>query len=306
MKNKHIAVVVTYNRYQLLSCAVTALACQTRSLDRIIIVDNASSDGTCQRLRDDGFLDRENVELLALSENSGGAGGFRSGLERAIACGAEWIWMMDDDALPEANAFSELMNLAVDSGNIYGSLAIHGDETSWPTNVIDPRLGVVRRVEDIPISAEVEIIPFLGFLVHRNLVERIGFPDAGFFIAADDAEYCIRASRAGARMIVAGRSHIKHPQANISTLRFFSREIIYLSLPAWKRYYDTRNRLLIARKYHGVKLFTQTVPGSFLRLFVALMKEPKKIAQAQAFFAGLIDGLRGAKGRRHEKWGIKP
>lgn len=79
---------------------------------------------------------------------------------------------------------------------------------------------------------------------------------------------------------------------------------VYLQLPPWKRYYDTRNRLLIARKYHGYRLVTHTLPGSLVRLVFALWYEPHKLAQFWAFAAGLFDGLMGIKGKRHIWWRI--
>lgn len=299
-------VMVTFNRVALLKKSLVAQASQTLEIAKILVVDNASTDGTREMLAEAGWLNRRDVELLALPENTGGAGGFAAGLKHVIDSGAEWAWMMDDDAEPQPDALAELMKIATDPGNIYGSLAVAGDETAWEITLLDPGTGKTQRVIDIPDQADVEMLPLLGLLVHRDLVARIGFPDASFFIAGDDAEYCIRARRAGARVIVAGRSRINHPKAVAQHLSIFGKKMTYLSLPPWKRYYDTRNRLLIARKHYGVRLFTQTIPGSLIRFIAALLKEPKKLMQAYAFFAGFIDGLLGIKGRRHEKWRINP
>jgi GT2 family glycosyltransferase len=142
-------------------------------------------------------------------------------------------------------------------------------------------------------------------MIHRSLVGKIGLPDSGFFIAADDIEYCMRAERAGARIIIAGRSHIEHPKSDRYTAKVLGRSLICLRLAPWKRYYDTRNRLLIARKYYGLRLLTQTVPGSCVRLFAALRYEPRKAAQFWAWCCGMFDGLLGIKGKRHERWGIR-
>ena len=285
---------------------LAGVANQTCKPDRILVVDNASTDGTRELLQSEGWLSRSDVELHALSHNTGGAGGFSDGMEYAIDTGSEWVWMMDDDAEPHPEALAELMRVATDPTCVYGSLAVSGQETSWLTTVLDPPLGEISRVDDVPECAVVQSLPFLGFLIHRSLVERIGLPDAGFFIAADDVEYCVRAQQAGARIIIAGKSRIEHPKSHPVHLSFFGHQVVFLSLPPWKRYYDTRNRLLIARQYYGVRLFTQTIPGSFFRLFAALVKEPRKLAQLHAFTSGFIDGVLGIKGKRHEKWGIRP
>ncbi len=298
------SIVVTYDRLSLLRKALAAHAAQTLQPSRLLIVDNASTDGTREMLASEGWLDRPGIELLALPENTGGAGGFAAGLAHAIDNGAEWVWMMDDDAEPHPDALEELMRAASDPMQVYGSLAVCGGETSWLTTVLDPPLGEVDRPDDVPACAQVQSLPFLGFLIHRDLVARIGLPDAGYFIAADDVEYCVRAQRAGARVMMAGNSRIEHPMSRPYKVRVLGRTLTCLALPPWKRYYDTRNRLLIARKHYGLRLFTQTVPGSLVRLAATLLQEPHKLAQLHAFAAGFIDGLLGIKGKRHAWWRI--
>jgi GT2 family glycosyltransferase len=299
------AIIVSYNRLSLLRKALAAHAEQTSQPTRLLIVDNASTDGTREMLAAEGWLDRPGVELLALPENTGGAGGFAAGMKHAFDNGAQWVWMMDDDAEPHPDALAELMRVAADPMQIYGSLAVCGDETSWLTTVLDPPLGEVDQSDDVPACAEVQSLPFLGFLVHRDLVARIGLPDASYFIAADDVEYCVRAQRAGAKVMMAGKSHIEHPKSRPTSIDILGKTVVFLSLPPWKRYYDTRNRLLIARRHYGSRLFTQTIPGSLVRLVAAMRQEPRKLTQLHAFAAGFIDGLLGIKGKRHAFWRIQ-
>jgi GT2 family glycosyltransferase len=297
------AVVVTFNRKELLQKCLESITGQSCGPDRILVVNNASTDGTTGMLNEHGWLER-GIELLTLTKNAGGAGGFAAGIREAIEDGADWIWMMDDDAEPHPTALAELMKVANNPRNVYGSLATKGTDTSWTTTLLDPNQHVVDNVADVPDSARVQSLPFLGFMIHRELVQEIGLPDAGYFIAADDIEYCLRAERAGAQLIIAGQSRIEHPKSDRYEANRPGRRLICLRLPPWKRYYDTRNRMLIARKYYGVRMLTQTIPGSFVRLYAALRYEPRKLAQLWAFCAGMFDGLLGFKGRRHAKWGI--
>jgi GT2 family glycosyltransferase len=236
--------------------------------------------------------------------NSGGAGGFSDGLGTALDHGADWIWMMDDDAAPHPDALAELLAIADDTSCIYGSTAVNGVHTSWTTTLLGPPARSTDLAADVPAKARVESLPFLGFMIHRKLAERIGLPDAGFFIAADDIEYCLRARDAGAKIYIAGKSHIEHPRTERRVVRILGREMAYLSLPPWKRYYDTRNRLLIARRYHGPRLLTQAIPGTILRICIALAIGPRRLAQLAAGVAGLVDGLLGIKGIRHRWWRI--
>jgi GT2 family glycosyltransferase len=299
------AVVVTYNRKSLLERCLSGISVQTLPLDAVLVVDNASTDGTQAWLEQWLPQRLPQARLIPLQQNRGGAGGFSEGLRLAIENGADWVWMMDDDAEPHPDALEELMKVATSPENIYGSLAIAGGETSWLTTLLGDTPVITSNVSEIPAAAKVQMLPFLGFMIHRDVVEKIGLPDPDFFIAADDMEYCVRAQNAGVQIIVSGKSHIEHPKSHPYAIRLPGYTLTALELPPWKRYYDTRNRLLIARKHYGIKLFTQTIPGSFVRLFAALVKEPRKLAQLHAFVAGMFDGLLGIKGKRHETWGIK-
>ena len=299
-------VVVTFNRSNLLRRCLSAIACQTQAPDRVLVVDNASTDDTREWLCSWLPTNLPQGRLIALNENLGGAGGFAAGIENALKTDCSWVWMMDDDAEPHHSALAELMKVAHNPCNIYGSLAVSGDDTSWTTTLLGKSQRIVDKAADVPERWRVQSLPFLGFLIHRDLVSQIGLPDAGYFIAADDIEYCMRAEHAGAEIIIAGKSRIEHPKSDRYIARMPGRKLICLNLPPWKRYYDTRNRLLIARKYYGIKLITHTIPGSLIRLLAALIYEPRKLSQLWAFTAGFVDGLLGLKGKRHEKWGVGP
>src|SRR3954466_11680448 len=90
------AVVVTYNRRNLLARCLDHLERQSHPPDRILVVDNASTDGTAELL-----AARDGIEVMRMRENRGGAGGFERGLEHAYAGGYEWIWLLDDDTFAD-------------------------------------------------------------------------------------------------------------------------------------------------------------------------------------------------------------
>jgi GT2 family glycosyltransferase len=301
------AVVVTYNRKVLLARCLQALAAQTRRPDVIVLVDNCSTDGTREMLAEAGWLDRYDLALLSLPDNTGGAGGFAAGISHAAAMGVDWIWVMDDDAVPHPDALEALLAIPLDPANLYGSVAVSGEQLSWPMLPIDPPgADRIHLSSQLPDLTDVLFIPFLGLMVSPGMVEAIGVPDAGFFIAVDDVDYCLRARARGARILLAGRSHIEHPASDADQLRFPWGTFHTLRLVPWKRYYDVRNRIFVARNHYGLRLYYQTIPGSFLRLLAALLHEPNRMEQLRAFTAGMIDGLLGRKGRRHEAWGIRP
>lgn len=295
--------VVTYNRSRLLLACLHALAKQTHRPGHILVVDNASTDGTVDALREAGWMDDATFSLLRLSENTGGAGGFEAGISRALALGANWVWLMDDDALPRSQALEALLDGRPDPYSIYGSVAIQGSKLAWPMQRVDQPGSA--RIEDLvhtPVSCEVRFLPFLGFLISADMIHRIGLPDGSFFLAADDVEYCLRARRAGAAIRLVGTSVIEHPLARLTCLRLGRVRIYNLKLAPWKRYYDVRNRLIVARRHHGRALWYSTIPSTLLRLLLTLLTERERIAQCKAFVGGFIDGLLDKRGRRHEVW----
>jgi GT2 family glycosyltransferase len=300
------AVVVTYNRKELLSSCLEALFAQTKPPDAIIVVDNASTDGTDLFLS--GISGRApGIEVISLRENTGGAGGFAAGLAEASRLGHSWAWLMDDDALPALDALEQLLRHADDDRNLYGSVAVLGDRLSWPMRPVNGRTeDLILSIPDLPETLDAAFIPFLGLLVSRRTIKRIGLPDAGFFIAADDVDYCERARAVGASIILVRDSRINHPASDRYRLWLPGRPFYALRLPPWKRYYDVRNRLLVARNHYGLALYYSTVPGSFLRLAATLWHEGNRWAQVKAFVGGMVDGLLGRKGKRHEYWGLRP
>lgn len=303
---KVTAIVVTYNRSELLVSCIKKLLTQSYELDQIVIVDNKSTDNTYENLLAQGYLDHAKIHFEFLPENLGGAGGFNHGIAVAMQLGAEWMWIMDDDAAPDPNALSNLMNHDHNMMDLYGSLAIDGDVPSWPTIVCNgEKTTVIKDISDAPSLSEAQFLPFLGLLMHRKLVELIGLPDQGYFIAADDVEYCLRAKTAGSKIYLSGKSLIHHPKAQMYDMNIFGQRLGCLRLSPWKRYYDTRNRILLARKYYGTRWLYQTIPGSFVRLVGALINEPNRLAQLWAFTAGFTDGLLNLKGKRHNLWKIR-
>jgi len=297
-----MVVVVTFNRKQLLLQCLQALSEQTQQPSKILIVDNASTDGTIGTLKESNWLEKQNIQLIALKENTGGAGGFFAGMQYAFEHGADYVWMMDDDAMPHPTALEEIIRHATPE-HIYGSLAVTGGDTAWATTLLAENK-TVHLKNQIPELAEVQSLPFLGFLTSKEIYQNIGLPDASYFIAADDVEYCMRAQHAGHKIFICGQSQIEHPKSDRYEFNFLGKKIICLNLVAWKRYYDTRNRLLIAKKYYGFKYYTQTIPASFIRLFAALFNEKTRLKQVKAFFAGFYDAVFCNKGKRHDKWNL--
>ena len=105
MSARVVAVVVTWNRRDLLVEALDALEAQTHRLAATVVVDNASTDGTADLLRE--RLDEASgtgLEVVTLTENTGGAGGFSVGIEQALRHDPDLVWLLDDDTVTTPTA----------------------------------------------------------------------------------------------------------------------------------------------------------------------------------------------------------
>ena len=105
MSPRVVAVVVTWNRRQLLEESLAALAAQTHAPIEVVVVDNASTDGTSDLLRDS----YAHLDVVHLGANTGGAGGFAAGIERALTHEPDLVWLLDDDTVPTTTAAAELV-----------------------------------------------------------------------------------------------------------------------------------------------------------------------------------------------------
>lgn len=303
------AVVVTFNRKELLVDCIEHLLEQSRSLNKIILVDNASTDDTHGMLKELGILERPEIEFLPLAENSGGAGGFHAGLSLALKGDCDWFWLMDDDAIPEPEALEALLAVSPNMKNIYASSAVfpdddQGETLCWPAvckheDTHDEKI-VIRRHADLNDIEEVSAVPFLGFMVSRNIVETIGLPDKGFFISGDDIDYGERAKQTRAKIFLVKHSKLSHPAPADYRVNFLGITFFCLRLDPWRRYYDVRNRVLIARRYFGSRLWTQTIPGLVVRMLATLWYEPHRFRQVCTYSKGIKDGLLGRVGKRVE------
>ena len=109
MKNRVVAIVVTYNRCELLLEAIEALRKSCEKCD-IFIIDNASTDGTKDKLT--LYIDQKTIFYFNTGRNLGGAGGFNFGVRKAYEAGYDYIWLMDDDTIVEKDTLTELLDQA--------------------------------------------------------------------------------------------------------------------------------------------------------------------------------------------------
>jgi len=187
---KIAAVVVTYNRLELLKECVESIRNQTRKLDEIIVINNSSSDGTL------GWLNEQTDLTVITQENSGSAGGQYTGIKTAYEKGYDWIWSLDCDVIVDKYALEELINTDEFSFDMIGFLTstiYYKDNGLAYSNI--PELGnpynlltSISNHKPIPIISA----SFGSLLFPRKVITEVGYPTKDFFIWGDDAEFTLR------------------------------------------------------------------------------------------------------------------
>lgn len=305
MTDSVAAVVVTYNRKQLLIESLNALLAQTRPVDIIIVVDNGSTDGTPQLLKNGGYLENSSIEYFQLPENIGAAGGFHKGVKIGYKADYDWLWLMDDDAITAPNALEVLLDAADSHHYVYGTVPMSADgKLCWEVESVAQNSVSYKWWHELPDILDVSVHPFLGFMVSKTTIDMVGFPDPGFFIHGEDVDYSERIRKKGLGIKLVKYSKISHPVHESYEMNIPGKRIICYKVPVWKQYYNVRNRIVVAIRHRGIKLLTRTLPGSLVRLYGAIVREDRRMAHIWVFLAGTVDGLLGRMGRRHDKWHI--
>ena len=198
--------IVTYNRKDKLQRCIEAVLDQNAKVQlSIYVVDNNSSDGTeaavIEITRKRESYKNRHLRYFNLRYNSGGAGGFCFGVRKALEDGADFLWLMDDDCIPEADALEEFLKFDSEQQNTYGFLsgkAIWKDGSLCQMNI--QRETVFRnlpaeKLENASEPVRVEMASFVSLFIPAKVAAEAGLPIREFFIWTDDWEYTRRISR---------------------------------------------------------------------------------------------------------------
>lgn len=288
------AVVVTYNRKTLLLKCLNALKAQTAQLTHIVVINNASTDGTIDLLHQQGWINDVSFTLITLPSNQGGAGGFYEGIKYAYENQFDYIWLMDDDGLPDISCLEKLLPHATDK-NYIGPLVLNIENPQELTFTLrlPKSKTVLSNIQDIKKNNFNKIIPdivmpFNGILFCRKLVENIGLPRKEFFIWGDDIEYTWRAKKAGYDIHTITDAKFYHPkEKTLGTPMFFNFLKFNDTESQLKLYCMCRNNIRNLLDYKGFSI-------SFLYCikviwFYALTQ--KKISKLKLSLLGIKDGI---------------
>lgn len=269
------AVVVTYNRKELLQECIEALRNQTHLVEQIIVVNNSSTDGTTE------WLQTQQDLQVVTQPNRGGAWGFYTGIKTAYRQGAEWIWLMDDDTIPAPDALEQLAVAAAKLEQAGAPFHFFVSKAVWTDGT--PHLMNIPQTDESALADHsafwyekqgvlpVNFCSFVSLLVSRKAVQKAGLPVKELFIWNDDFEYTTRLRRRGFAGCYVPGSVVLHK----TPTNYFSD--LFTDSPAnlWKHRYGVRNGLYVRRINKGYGSFLRNVGKHFVVLPFKILAKRK-------------------------------
>lgn len=244
--NKIIALVVTYNRKNLLKENIEALLAQSYSEFDILIVDNASTDGTKEFM--DNYKGNDRIIYENTGANLGGAGGFHYGLKKAVELGYDYCWLMDDDTIPKEVALKVLVEKSKEINNEFSYLCSYVEWTDGTpckmNQVIIDRLWFDEA--DKLYSKKMlksKSCTFVSVFINLEVTKKVGLPVRQMFIYGDDHEYTTRLSKERPGYFVF-ESVVVHKMGSNQGYQIEDIPKERIS----RYFYDSRNRLYRAKK----------------------------------------------------------
>lgn len=310
------AIIVTFNRLAALQGTLPHVL--SEDVDALWVIDNASTDGTGDWL---DTLDDPRINVIKLTENTGGAGGFYTGVRAALECGnvPDWLVLFDDDAWPAPGAIARFRSTAPalpdDVGAVSAAVCYpngrlcemnrQGLNPFWHPKVLwdtltkrkgDRSSFKLRDAElapDAPVR-EIDNASFVGFILRTAATAKAGLPEAGLFIYGDDVLYSLTMRRAGYRILLDPAVRFIHDCGTMGEG--------FVYRPLWKIYYHCRNGVAIARVAAGPIVF----PAALAYYTLLWWKRGRACPAAERdtyyklMWQGIRDGLLWRRGRHNQ------
>lgn len=255
---KVTAIVVTYNRKELLCECLRAIRDQTVPLNEILVINNCSTDGTETLFSPEGEFSGSPFQLITTASNLGGAGGFHRGIVEADQSDCDWVWIMDDDTIPSQTALEELLSAydylngtGIEKVGFLASTVYGPNGESMNVPVIQRKVaenGYPDWYRHLGAGlVRIESATFVSILVSHDAIKAIGYPCADYFIWGDDTEYTQRLDSRYGPSYFCGKSKVLHKRFNAKNISIQNEE--NKARVSMYRYFF-RNSLLNARKYN--------------------------------------------------------
>lgn len=281
---KIIALLVTYNRKDLLIESIDAILNQKYEIDSLVVIDNNSSDGT-NLLFEDNFFNNSKIKYIRLNKNIGGAGGFHHGMKYINEnLNYDFIWLMDDDAIANSTTLKCLVDDFV---------YLNKESEEKISFIASSVFGPENEPMNVPIISEhknengyfdwyyflgqglvkLTSATFVSLLIKKEAVQCCGYPLEEYFIWGDDTEYTMRLIKYYGNAYFSGRSSIVHKRFNARSLSIYKEDNVN-RISMYKYYYKNTltNKYFYGTKKEFLTQITKMFLGSFKVFFLKKIK----------------------------------
>jgi dTDP-4-dehydrorhamnose reductase len=289
--------VLCYNRKEVAIRCLRGLLDQTRTIDRLVIFDNGSTDGTRDYLEREGLLALRNVSFVRIENNIGPSAGFNALFAHCYAEGCDWLWVMDDDVVPDPDALEAFVDAYTANFSAPESVGFLAPclrtSDNLPNNVpdIDNRqtpFSPPRWAELLGQGlARLEWSTLCGTFIPRSTIEKFGFPCGDFYYGGEDIDYTFRVARELPCYLV-GKSAALHLRAVSGIFNILS-ETDPKRLPLF--YYFYRNQFYLRRTYLGRYALARFLFNAIRDACIAAPRGKLGRAQSATVLRGLAAGL---------------
>ena len=272
MNKSIVAVVVTYNRKSLLMECLQAILEQTYPVSKILLIDNASTDGTEETLSENGYLVNPKINYIKMKVNTGGSGGFYEGMKRTMQESCNWVWVMDDDTIPTKTCLENLLDAE--------EIVRKKPSDACPDSAVNPSFfasaiyGPDNEFMNLPVISKkpsangyaywyqflkdglvsIQSATFVSILVNKNAILRCGLPCKDYFIWGDDTEYTTRLTKYYGDAYMVGNSVAIHKRIGAKELSIFNEEnpqrlkmfhYFFRNASINRQYYENKNNEIV-------------------------------------------------------------
>ncbi len=293
-----VTVILNTNRRQDTLECLASLRQSNYPNHKIIVLDNHSADGSPEAIRS-SF---PGVQIIQLEENLGYAGNNNVGIQAALEEGADWVFVLNEDTVLDPECLSNLVKVGESDPKIgiLGPMVYHHDEPEVIQSaggIFGPYWESIHLAKNEPDKGQfssahpVEWISGCAIMVRREVIEQIGKIDERFFYYWEETEWCLRAGKAGWRIVHVPEAKIWHKGVQRD----------YRPKPS-VTYYSTRNRLLMLAKHHAPLQAWIVAWIQILRTLTSWSLRPKWRSMHEhrnAMWRGMMDFL-------HRRWGQMP
>ena len=277
MNHTVCAVMVTYNRLEILKQTLAHVLDQEYPPTNVIIVDNYSTDGTREYL--EGLLTDTRIKTIHLDKNMGAGYAISQGMKLGLTLrDYDYFWVLDDDSFYKPNVLRELV--AGISSSTFALVGLTGSNIRFGTKRPVTLTGKLQQVDYALVD---------GAIISGDAIKKIGTTCERFFMMCDDDEYIIRLKKHGYSigLLNIGPVNRLHLGGQGS----------FTNATLWRGYYSSRNQMLILKQYFSLKRLLEYSYLQSKLLIGAAVFAPDRFQRVKLRITGIWHGIRGVEGK---------